>query len=275
MTEGKKSGINALIPDGKLERVKLILTLLLSIAVLLATVCYAVSCISIYRAGGSSPYSREIVGEYLTRLLPLTLVTVALAIAAGVVSLFTAEAKIKNIPLKSKVLLGMAEKKLNSVNYSDAYIIIKETEATFRRVLAFIEAGIILLVTAFAATVVLDPSRYSVEDVNSDVAYSAVIAAVGCAIALLAVYVVSRFTEASYKKEYEYAKEELHYQKTLGISPSAKLDEALPEGHTVLVVRLVIIAVAVLFIILGIVNGGMADVLGKAVRICTECIGLG
>ena len=28
-------------------------------------------------------------------------------------------------------------------------------------------------------------------------------------------------------------------------------------------------------ILLGILNGGMADVLGKAIRICTECIGLG
>ena len=26
---------------------------------------------------------------------------------------------------------------------------------------------------------------------------------------------------------------------------------------------------------LGVLNGGMADVLGKAIRICTECIGLG
>ena len=35
------------------------------------------------------------------------------------------------------------------------------------------------------------------------------------------------------------------------------------------------IAAAVLMIILGIFNGGMNDVLQKAIRICTECIGLG
>ena len=39
--------------------------------------------------------------------------------------------------------------------------------------------------------------------------------------------------------------------------------------------RVSIITVAVVFIVLGIFNGGMSDVLGKAVRICTECIGLG
>ena len=34
-------------------------------------------------------------------------------------------------------------------------------------------------------------------------------------------------------------------------------------------------ALAVLFIVLGIFNGGMDDVWSKAAAICTECIGLG
>ncbi|MBO5295059.1 MAG: thioredoxin [Clostridia bacterium] len=42
-----------------------------------------------------------------------------------------------------------------------------------------------------------------------------------------------------------------------------------------MIVRLVILAVAVTLIVLGILNGGMRDVLGKAIKICTECIGLG
>lgn len=32
---------------------------------------------------------------------------------------------------------------------------------------------------------------------------------------------------------------------------------------------------AVLLLILGVVNGGAQDVLAKAVKICSECIGLG
>ena len=39
--------------------------------------------------------------------------------------------------------------------------------------------------------------------------------------------------------------------------------------------RLTILVLAVTFIIIGAFNGGMADVLRKAVNICTECIGLG
>lgn len=40
-------------------------------------------------------------------------------------------------------------------------------------------------------------------------------------------------------------------------------------------VRLVLAALALLFIILGVMNGGARDVLIKAINICTECIGLG
>ena len=39
--------------------------------------------------------------------------------------------------------------------------------------------------------------------------------------------------------------------------------------------RVAIGVVAVVLIVWGIANGGMADVLGKAINICTQCIGLG
>ena len=41
------------------------------------------------------------------------------------------------------------------------------------------------------------------------------------------------------------------------------------------IARGVIITIAVIFIIVGINNGGAKDVLRKAINICTECIGLG
>ncbi len=39
--------------------------------------------------------------------------------------------------------------------------------------------------------------------------------------------------------------------------------------------RCVMMAAAIIFIAMGIFNGGMKDVLVKAIRICTECVGLG
>ncbi|HAE45567.1 MAG TPA: thioredoxin [Lachnospiraceae bacterium] len=39
--------------------------------------------------------------------------------------------------------------------------------------------------------------------------------------------------------------------------------------------RIALFALAVLMIILGVYNGSARDVFGKAVKICTECVGLG
>ena len=40
-------------------------------------------------------------------------------------------------------------------------------------------------------------------------------------------------------------------------------------------IRFILAILALLFIILGVMNGGAQDVLIKAINICTECIGLG
>lgn len=42
-----------------------------------------------------------------------------------------------------------------------------------------------------------------------------------------------------------------------------------------LIIRVTVLAAAVLMIIFGINGGGVKDVLGRAVMICLECIGVG
>ncbi len=51
--------------------------------------------------------------------------------------------------------------------------------------------------------------------------------------------------------------------------------EALRAPLVTTVLRVLVFALAVTFLILGIVNGGAGDVFMKAIKICTECIGLG
>lgn len=47
------------------------------------------------------------------------------------------------------------------------------------------------------------------------------------------------------------------------------------ENTFVWIIRAIVFVIAITFIILGVFNGGVRDVLIKAINICTECIGLG
>lgn len=51
--------------------------------------------------------------------------------------------------------------------------------------------------------------------------------------------------------------------------------ERRTDSRAVLTARIALLALGILFIGLGAANGGLWDVLVKAINICTECIGLG
>ena len=58
----------------------------------------------------------------------------------------------------------------------------------------------------------------------------------------------------------------------LGPAQGGKVENKVYEGSTI---RKVLLAAAVVLIIAGVFNGSALDVFGKAVKICTECVGLG
>ena len=59
-----------------------------------------------------------------------------------------------------------------------------------------------------------------------------------------------------------------------GLTPvkGGKVENRAPEGKTL---RPVLLVAAIVLIVAGVFNGSARDVFGKAVKICTECIGLG
>jgi hypothetical protein len=87
------------------------------------------------------------------------------------------------------------------------------------------------------------------------------------------------FEEEQLKKELAFVKMQIAENAKKGVALrggalECKKDNAA-SGKAVLIARCIVGGVALLCIVSGIFNGGMADVLGKAVNICTQCIGLG
>ena len=59
------------------------------------------------------------------------------------------------------------------------------------------------------------------------------------------------------------------------VPPIKPTDKPASRHNHISLARVLIAAAAILFILLGVMNGGLRDVLYKAISICTECIGLG
>ena len=92
------------------------------------------------------------------------------------------------------------------------------------------------------------------------------------AAAIACLMVSAVLLEKSMKREADAAIARIKEEKAQGLKSLTKT--AVPPKD-LKVVRLVILAAAVVFIIVGIRNGSMNAVINKAIRICTECVGLG
>ncbi len=76
----------------------------------------------------------------------------------------------------------------------------------------------------------------------------------------------------SMEREYDAIMVRIKEEKAAGIKAPAKENPpARDYGH----LRMALLAISVVLIVAGIFNGSMTAVVNKAIRICTECVGLG
>ena len=264
-----------------LKKVYLILVLLLSISIFVSATLFIVSCSTIYFTGGQSPFSREVVNYHLGRILPASIVTLVLLVAAGVLSLFIEPGKAKRYPLAKKLLLKVHDEA------SEELLATLDKEKAYRRRVRIIALSSCAVFAIVALIFILNPDKYTLENANMDIAYSVIIASVATLLGFAVWYARGVIIDASYSRALEAVREDIRAtaigtRKSKTLSSDVESVEAQNatelshrDGHMFMVVRFGVLALSVVFIILGIFNGGMADVLGKAVRICTECIGLG
>ena len=76
----------------------------------------------------------------------------------------------------------------------------------------------------------------------------------------------------SIQREYDAIMVRIGEEKAAGIKAEPK---PKTPARDLVILRLVLLTLAVVFIIAGILNGSMDAVVNKAIRICTECVGLG
>ena len=280
-------------------RIHLVYGIVLTVLILAVGVCFALSALSIYRSGASSPYTPESIAAHFAPMAPLVYVTLA-GIVGGVILAWT-------VPRRDLVARGSEDDPLDVIveryrrglyrPVKDPATILKrmlsrvdegelspacraslEKERRLRRTLgisaAVLSAG--AMVPAFVWCCNMD--HFSINWLSEDIKTAALFV-IPCAAVALGVLVGSTLLrQASILRETALVKAAMAERKgktALVQREMAEEKDLLSNPRILWGVRIAVLAVGILFVVLGVINGGMDDVLGKAIRICTECIGLG
>lgn len=283
----------------KTEKFRLIYSIFLglfTVAVGIAIICVAAD---IYYSGKGTEviYTREIVGERLLQLAIPLIFLIAAIIFGAIFPLY--QVKAKRQPEDTLKRLKDKIPQSGEGDYSAALSAYKK--ASIVRLVAWLVAIAVGLVSAIVTLVYLvDTANFAGEEITEEIfammRYILPWLAVSFAAAIAATVVCGVFANkqvAAAKTMIKTGDKDSGTKKPeLAVETKAKAILSKPAfawiGRSVAAVKSVwnkpafiwavrgaLFVIAVVFITLGIVNGGAKDVLIKAINICTECIGLG
>ena len=244
-----------------------------SVLIVLTGIAFIISCLHIFFTGGDTPYSRERVGEYLFWLLIPSIPTIV-SIALGMVyASINGDKLVDTVKRTNTEMLSAYAKRVNISDLSEKTKESVLTERVNRKVTKILSCVFSAIFFISAIVYFAMCKNFTIENLNGDV-----ILALAGVLPLSLLGVLSHipymyFAEKSAKIELDLLKAAV--ADGAPIAKAGVLGETESEKTAVLIGRIVVAVVAITFVILGIFNGGMADVLAKAIKICTECIGLG
>lgn len=230
-----------------------ILRYVLAAATIVMVVLMAWQCLDIYFTGDG--FIRENVAARLEYFAAPSAVYAVLAVIAAIIG------RPNERPVKMDAANRLRLMKARAVTLNAAAL--REEKL---RLGIYAALGAVLTVCAgFSAAFLLNEKNFI--SWNLEAVMGRLLAHVGpWAVAAFAAIIAAVYVcDASMEREAEALK---------GI-PGGTRQERHTKKFPVNAVRICILAVSVMLIVVGVINGGMRDVLIKAINICTECIGLG
>ncbi len=237
----------------------------ISAALIVAAVCLIVSAYTIYTSG-DSPYTPESIGaEYAKISLPLW-IAISAVFAGIILNIALPMPKIKSKSGKDPFIkLRILQKKLGTGNET---VKIKR-EREFRTMMKIICAVLCLASFIPAAILLSRFDRFTVDNLTPALLETVGLLLVGVTVSGVLLFVLSVLEGKSAEREIEQTK--------VALSESPRSDKKVVKSNEnkIKITRLVLVGVACALIVIGLTQDGFYDVLQKAIRICTECIGLG
>ncbi len=262
--------------EKKIKLIHILYGIFLSASTTITALSLILSCYGIYHSTHAN-FTREIVIAQLSKISVAIYIFIALILGGLILSIFLPLKEGKaNIGKKSKNYSMMRQRFAEKVdlNLCEAELSKKiKYERKKRKIAMIICTAICTLTAIFPLIRIANPSNYEKYDINGSIIPAVAIVLVWCVVALIFCLACSIICHESKISEVALLKEAISHKYIVQNSDKSVLEHK--KEHIRCGVRIVVLVVALTFVIVGIINGGMADVLGKAIRLCTECIGLG
>ncbi len=249
-----------------------IIAITTTICIILLGLLFIIFCAHLYFTGGDQPYSRESVGKYLIVLAIPSAITAAVVVSGFVYAYLNGIREDEKTPRTSWEILESLTKRYDVSTFEEDVEIDIIRERKSRKTFAIISYIFSAIAFSVVCIYLIFFANFTVETLNADVVAALAVALpvslIGIGIHVPRIY----HAEDSAKKEIDIIKSYIKETKPARIQEENIVTNGI--DYTT-IAKYVILTASVVLLILGIFNGGVADVFAKAVKICTECIGLG
>lgn len=264
----------------KSEKVRRIYAIVLSVLIVATSIALICVAADIYYSGKGTDliYSPVIVADRLKKLAIPLLIVIAAIIAGALFPLYEVKAKRSSEETLRKLQRRMPKEGEGEefASAQQAYRKMKITKiAVWCSGIAVALAGSITVLVYLCIA-----EHFAGNDFTAHI-LNLVKVAIPCTVVALGVFIAASYVNGyCSKKQVEAIKTMIRFgskevELPIELKALDKVNKVASHDITLWVVRGVVFALAVVFIILGILNGGARDVLVKAINICTECIGIG
>ena len=252
--------------------IKLIYGIVLSALLIITGALLMVACINVYKIG-NRPFTPENISAEFKKISIFIWLTLDATVGGIILKLGlpSDESKLKASKDEKKTLSRLMQR-LNEESCDEHKLAQIKKEKKLRVILRTVAIALCALTALPAVIYSLIFSNFSA-DYNASV-ISACLLVLPCAFISMGICIALVYLEsASLKRQSGCVKAAL--AESNGNFRARTDDKPRSYPKAVTAVRIALAALALALITAGILNGGMADVLSKAVNICTECIGLG
>lgn len=251
-----------------LSRLRKPLHILLSASIFVASLCLMVACVLIYRSG-DQPFSREAVAAAFGPISIPVYVCLGMIVLSFLAELLLPPSGSKQPPVRQirMILHRMQERTDLSLCGDELQSQIKALRNS-RQLYNRISRTVLILSSILFLTYGLNSSNFHSTHINQSM-IRAMFWLLPCSV------IPFCFGIFTARKNYASMEQEIELLKT---APKESRIVPLKPGNSNrrgFYLRTALLVVGIVILIYGFFAGGTADVLTKAVNICTECVGLG